>query len=91
MIDSRPRRTDIEPFRPRVLPDDLVLDAPVGRGAANRSGDVLGLQKALAHAGAYDFDIAGGERSGEPGLRFVDAMSCADYDLWTLIRGSPEY
>ena len=49
-IDPRPRRTDIEPFRPRVRAGDLRLGAPVGRGAANRFGDVLGPRKALARA-----------------------------------------
>ncbi len=49
-INPRPRRTDIEPFRPQVRADDLRLGAPVGRGAANRLSDVLGLRRALARA-----------------------------------------
>jgi len=35
---------------------------------------MLGLQKVLSKLGAYDFDIAGGERSGEATPRVVDAI-----------------
>ena len=73
-IDPRPRRTDIEPFRPRVRAGDLRLGAPVGRGAANGFADVLGLQKMLSRLGAYAFDVAEGEQSGEATPRVVDAI-----------------
>ena len=73
-IDPPPLRTDIEPFQPKVRAGDLRLGAPVGRGAANGSADVLGLQKALSRLGAYDFDIAGGERSGEARPRLFQAI-----------------
>ena len=35
---------------------------------------MLGLQKALSRLGAYDFDIAEGERSGEARPRLVQAI-----------------
>ena len=73
-IDPPPLRTDIESFRPKVRADDLEPGAPVGKGAQNRFADVLGLQRVLSRTGAYDFDIAGGERSGEARPRLVQAI-----------------
>ena len=73
-IDPPPLRTDIEPFQPKVRAGDLRLGAPVGRGAANGSADVLGLQKALSRLGAYDFNIAEGERSGAARPRLFQAI-----------------
>ena len=86
-IDPPPLRTDIEPFRPRVRADDLRLGAPVGRGAANGFADVLGLQKVLSRLGAYDFDIAEGERSGEARPRLVQAIQSFQKDSGLKVDG----
>ena len=63
-MSPRPKRTDLEVFRPAFRQGDLALDRSVGKGAENRPEDVIRVQRLLSNAGTFEFAVPR-ERSGK--------------------------
>jgi len=74
LVQPRPKRDDLEVFRPALRRDDTRLRGGVGRGQENDPGDVGRAQRLLSNAGTFDLAIPR-ERSGTPSDALFDGIA----------------